>query len=189
MGRKQKMNIMKLTYDEIYATGDMNTLFEKVMKHTKIKLGMTRFAGMEQEDVVQETTIKVFRSLDYYNQSKSKLNTFIDRVIENAIKDCYKKCSSRKNLLVVNSEEIIDNYELSEEHDCGTQIGVVDSGFENTEFLNDVLNNIGLSDREKQVFEFYLDGYDFVEIAKIIGVTKSRMSQIWSSIKKKYNQS
>lgn len=183
------MNTMKLNYKELYEAGDMNRLFEKVQKHTRIKIGITKFAGMETEDVIQEASLKVYCSLRHYDEEKGQISTFIDRVIENAIKDCYKKCGSIKNLIVVNSDTIAENYEVSEDSETPSQFGKEDFGFENAEFIYDLMNNIGLSDREKTVFKLYTKGYGFVEIAKIIGVTKSRMSQIWSGIKDKYNKS
>jgi RNA polymerase sporulation-specific sigma factor len=180
-----------MTYDELFATGDMDLFLEKVQKHTAAKIGSKRFAGMDTEDVVQETVFKVYRSLDLYNSETSRMSTYVDHVIENMIRDCLRKCGSGKNLMVVNADEIVVNYdpsELGSDERSTLQVGSIDYGYQNAEVMMDVMNNMGLTDREKQIFQLYVEGYEFVEIAKVIGVTKSRMSQIWSKIKSKYNQ-
>jgi RNA polymerase sporulation-specific sigma factor len=147
---------------------------------------------MDTEDVVQETVFKVYRMLDRYNSETSRMSTYVDHVIENMIRDCLRKCGSGKNLMVVNADEIAVNYDAEDDNGSASvsryQVGSNDYGYENAEVMMDVMDNMGLTDREKQIFQLYVEGYEFVEIAKMIGITKSRMSQIWSKIKSKYNQ-
>lgn len=67
------------------------------------------------------------------------------------------------------------------------QVGSIDYGYENTEFLLDIMYYLDLSDQEKEVFKLRSAGYLFSEIAKIMGLTKARISQIWKSIRDKYD--
>jgi RNA polymerase sporulation-specific sigma factor len=176
-----------MTYDELFAVGEMNLFLKKAQKHCAAKIGNRKFAGMDKEDVIQEALIKVYRSLDKYDSKVSKLNTFVDHVIENIICDYLRKAGSRKNLLVVNAAAISEVTNDSEEStEVSYQLGEVDYGYENSELLMDVMENMNLSDREKEIFKLRMEGYEFVEIAQKLGMSKSRLSQVWSKIKLKY---
>lgn len=187
------MNNTTLTYDALFAIGDMDTFFNKVTGDCRKKIGSMKFAGMDSDDVAQEAFIKVFNSLNHYNDDTSKLSTYIDHVLNNLIRDCLRKAGSQKNLNVVNATPIVAYVEY-EDGETGSSsatelhLGEVDCGYENTEFLMDAMSNMGLSDREKEVLQLRMGGYEFAEIASTLGVKKSRVSQIWGSIKHKYGQ-
>lgn len=182
-----------MSFDELYGLGNVDLFLDKAKEKCEMKLRGKRFAGMETEDVVQEVLIKVHRSMEKYQSNKAKVSTFVDHVIENMIKDCYKKCATEKNLTLVNAVEIVDSYQGNEgmssaqdKPSLTAQIGLEDVGFENTEVLLDFTYHLDLSDREAQIFQLFTQGYDFVEIAQILGVTKARISQIWKGIRLKY---
>lgn len=174
-------------FDELLAIGEVEGLLEKTKEVCEIKLRGKKFAGMEHQDVVQEVMIKVFNSIETYDSSKAKASTYFDRIIGNMIKDCYKKAMSGKNLMVVNSGEISDGFNEEEQVDESYIVGEVDVEFENKEFLIDITENLGLNEKEKEIFELRSGGYEFVEIADILGVSKARISQIWKGIKNKYD--
>lgn len=181
-------NTNTLTMDELFAVGEMEQFLSTAKKKCEAKVYGKTFAGMEKEDVVQEMLVKVYRSMDKYDSSVAKVTTFVDHIMENVLRDCYKKCMSEKNLAVVNANELATHYDTDEESSISstTEVGEIDPGFENAEFITDFMEKLELSDREKEVFRLRSSGYEFQEIANLLGVSKARMSQIWSGIKKKY---
>jgi RNA polymerase sporulation-specific sigma factor len=179
-----------MSIDEAYLFGDVDQIITGVKKKCELKLRGKKFAGMENEDVVQEVLIKVHNSFAKYNSEKAKFSTYVDHVIENQIKDCYKKCSSEKNLTLVNALELEDSSSREGEYDdtpyYGVHIGRLDVGYFNMEFQTDIRFDLG--EREMEIFQLRTKGYEFVEIAAMLGVSKARISQIWKGIKEKYEQ-
>ncbi len=175
------------TFDELYAIGEMNLFLEKTINHCKAKIRTIKFAGMEADDVAQEAAIKVLRSLGRYNAETSKLSTYVDHIIDNMIRDCLRYVGTQKNLMVVNAEDLFFTPDPQEEVGdyCSSKYGVVDVGYENAEDIIDITMHMGLNEQEKKVFLLRMEGYEFTEIAKTIGVSKSRLSQIWSHVKDK----
>lgn len=179
----------KMGFDELLDLGAVDTLLDKAQKICKKKLSNKVFPGMEKDDVVQEALVKVYNSIDKYDSEKAKASTFFDHIISNVIKDCYKKATTEKNLLVCNASEYTevstDSDDVSEGK-AGVTYGVVDHEYENSEFMMDLADNMGLNDREKEIFSMRCAGYEFKEIAEVIGVSKPRMTQIWKKIVSKY---
>lgn len=178
------------TFDELYLQNDVDAILEKAKEKCEAKLRGKRFAGWDKDDVLQEVLIKVFRTIDRYKQDTSRYSTFVDHVMDNMIKDCYRKTLTEKNLNVVNAAEYVDAYldeDDVQDFSVGCHVGVVDNGYQNSEFVTDLMQNMGLSEREKDIFSLRSAGYEFVEIASIIGVTKARISQIWKGIVQKHN--
>ena len=182
------MTNVSLSYDELFAIGDMDAFLTKAKQECRIKLivNNTRLVGMEYEDVEQEALIKLLDALSKYDASISKLSTFVDRVITNMIRDCIRKASRQKNLMVTYAEQLCDSENT--ENSFSVTVSVTEHGYENFEFVTDVMENIGLTKQEKRVFELRMRGYSFKEIADELGVTKMRISQVWASIKAKYNR-
>lgn len=187
------LNVQEYSFEELYALKEFDAFFTKVKEKCEIKLRGKTFAGMEKEDVVQEVLIKVSNALGQYDAKKSQMSTYIDHIINNKIKDCYRKAVSYKNLCVVNALSISESiHEPEYGEDDGyedrnyIQLGCEDVGYENTDVLIDIMSNMGLSEREKEIFRLRSNGYEFVEIAKIMGVSKARISQIWAGVKRKY---
>lgn len=176
-----------LGFDELYGLGDVDSLLEKAQEKCEQKIRGKQFAGMDSEDVVQEVLIKVHRSLAKYDSSKAKVSTYIEHVIENMIKDCYKKCGTEKNLLLVNALEIEDSVDWGgdDTYVNGVMVGTVDAGYLQVDMSYDV--SITLNSREQEIFNLRTQGYEFVDIAGMLGVSKARISQIWKVIKTKYD--
>jgi len=174
-----------ITMDEMLEKGLVDEFLEKVQEKCNIVLKTKKFAGLEREDVAQEILIKVYRSMSKFDKSKATASTFVDYIISNVIKDIYRKAGSKKNLSIVNALSI-DNRE-DEDTNNSIQVGTVSFKYENTEIILDIMNNMGLDDREKEVFRLRAAGFEFEEIGNALGLTKSRISQIWTGIKNKYN--
>lgn len=177
-----------LGFDELFDMGDIDLLLEKTKEKCEQKLRGQRFAGMEKDDVVQEVLIRVHRSLDRYDSEKAKVSTYVEHVMDNMIKDCFRKAGSIKNLMVVNSADILHEYSADNNANTnGVQLGDVDAGFTLVDLEQDISIHLNLNSRERQIFRLRTQGYEFVEIAEMLGVTKSRISQIWKKILIKYN--
>ncbi|PZT56297.1 sigma-70 family RNA polymerase sigma factor [Paenibacillus silvae] len=186
-------NIMSATtamgFDALFETGDIDMFLNKAQEKCRHKLRGKTFAGMEKEDVTQEILIKLVNSLEKYDADKAKMSTFVDHLIDNKIKDMYRKCTSEKNLSVVNAAQITTTDSGGDEGDGGERalvFGHTGFAYENFEFLTDIMENMGMNDREKEIFKLRTSGYEFVEIAAIMRVSKARISQIWKGIRVKY---
>jgi RNA polymerase sporulation-specific sigma factor len=180
------------SFDELFALNEMDAFLQKAQEKCRAKIAHRTFAGMETDDVVQEVLIKVYRSMEKYDGSLSKVSTYVDHVMDNMIRDCLRKAGSGANLAVVNAFDLFNSVDheqknLEESGNSGTfVVGADDYGFENVEVLTDVMEHMNLVQREVDVFRLRLIGYEFVEIADILGVSKARISQIWKGIKEKY---
>lgn len=178
-------------FDQLFETGEIDLFLSKAKEQCEKKLRGRTFAGMEQEDVVQEVLIKVYKSLASYDSDKAKLSTYVDRVIENMIKDSFKKCGSYKNLANINAMEIEDSYQDNGE-DYGTasgsnsiSIGLNDTGYMRFEVFTDIKENDRLTKRERIILQLHYKGYEKVEIAQKLGLSKARISQIWKEMLEK----
>lgn len=184
------MSTTTMGFDELFAIGDMNAFLNKAQDKCRQKLKGKTFAGMEKEDVTQEVMIKLYKSLDQYSAEKAKMSTFVDHLIDNKIKDMYRKCMSEKNLNVVNAVQVVSTDLDVEDETADTSMGLTlgheGYAFENFEFVTDIMENMKLNEREKEIFKLRSNGYEFVEIASILGVTKARISQLWKGIREKY---
>lgn len=177
----------KMGFDELLDLGEVDLLISKVQDVCAIKLRNKVIPGMEHDDIVQEVSIKVYKAIDSFDKETAKASTYFDNVIANMIKDCYKRAMSQKNLSICNAYEYSEVVsDESEELSKTVMVGDVDCGFENTEFMIDIRENMGLTEREKEIFTLRCNGYEFKEIAEKFGVSKPRMTQIWAKIKTKY---
>jgi RNA polymerase sporulation-specific sigma factor len=175
-------------YDEILAVGDLNLFLAKSKELCEMKLHGKFFPGMEREDVVQEVLIKVYQAINSFDSSKAKASTFFENVINHRIADCIRKVTSERYSATVNNTVEIVTDQDTDDAKVGTYsyIGSEDSNYACAEYMMDFMLNIGLDDREKQIFQLRCSGYDFVEIAQLLHLTKARISQLWKGILKKY---
>lgn len=179
-------------FDELIALNEMEAILAKAKKYCEQKIGMQKFAGMETEDVVQEVLIKIYKAVETFDPSKAKASTYFYYVIDNGIKDHLRISGSRRNLAVVNALTIIDDVanevDKSGFTDNEIVLGSVDCTFSTKEYIYDILENIGLNEREIRIFKMRAAGYQFDEIAGFEGCSKARMSQLWSKVQKKISQ-
>jgi RNA polymerase sporulation-specific sigma factor len=180
---------VSMGYDELLAIGDMDKFLTKAKEMCEMKIKTSNFFGMEKEDVVQEVLLTVFKSINSYDNSKAKACTFFENVINNKIKDCVRKTGTKSNLMVTTAIELVPEFDADDKPADSAYLGVLsaaDSGYACSEYEIDFMENIGLNDREKQIFKLRCSGYEFVEIASILGLTKARISQLWKGVVQKY---
>jgi RNA polymerase sigma factor (sigma-70 family) len=181
-----------LGLEESFAIGEMDTFYQRLTEKVSRKLQGQKFAGMEHDDVIQESLIKVFKYIDKYDSSKSKLNTFLEVLTDSVFKDCFKKASSGANMNLVYAVALdatsmpdIGAVDSVEEYEF--QIGKTDTGYEMFEVVTDLMKHLGLTDREKEVFKLRANGYGNHEIADQLGISRARITQIWTKITDKAN--
>jgi RNA polymerase sporulation-specific sigma factor len=157
----------------------------------KFKTRNINFNGFEKEDLEQELLIKVFLKVrENYDESKAQLSTYISRIIDNHIKDLFKACSRYKNVARYTSISFDSIYfEDDEDSNLTLKNGDIylaskEDGYLTIELKN-YLDSIYLTDSEKKVVKYLLEGYSKNDIAKILNVSKSRISCIIKNLKNK----
>lgn len=119
----------------------------------------------EAEDIVQETFIKVFKSIKSF-KGNSSLYTWIYRILQNTIKDRYK------NKILTTPYE---DYEASEDN---MEDIVIDK--ENRKILKEELDKINFIYKQVLVL-FYFDDLSIKEISEVLdekeGTIKSKLSR------------
>lgn len=180
-----------LSFDELFALGEVDEILRMSEEKVKIKTQGLRFAGMGTEDVVQDALIKVYTALSDYDSSKARVSTFLDHVIDNSIRDTLRKAGAIKNLVAVNAVPInsedstvraeVRGFSVRKENG-GFAFAGLEPGYEAFEIMEDIMNHMDLTDRQKEAVQLYTAGYSLAEIANVFHVSRSRMSQIWSQI-------
>lgn len=169
---------------------EVDLFLEAAKKCCELKLRNTKFAGMDKEDVVQEALIRVYESAPKYKKEIAKISTFVEKIVDSAIKDCLKKCSSKKNLMFQNAfrlEEKLDMNREPDEDDPEVYIPYTDYNYEMAEVLIDLEYHLNLSESEKRILRLVVEGYNFTEVAKILNINKSRVSHVWRKIRESYS--
>lgn len=151
---------------------DLNTFYHNNhTRHTKI---MTRLTGSVDagEDVVQEAYMRAWKYQGSYNPNKSKLNTWFNKILYNALRD-YKRLAKLGGVVVDDTvEEIEDHipYEKIQEHLL---------------LVWGEINAMKGNKRIKRIlYLFYILGYTSKEIAEIEEeVTQSNVTTISNRFK------
>lgn len=151
-------------------SGISDYLMEKYKDFVKKRARAMYLIGGETDDLIQEGMIGLFKAIqDYRSDREASFHTFagicIDRQLYSAVKN-----STRQKHIPLNSY-----VSLSEEEETGTLEGlwsenpealVIDR--ENTGLLEKEISK-ALSPMENKVFDLYLRGYGYVQIAEMMG--------------------
>lgn len=189
------MSEVTMSYDELYAIGDMEKILEKVKIHCEKKIKGQKFIdqnylGLDADDIIQEVVIKVYRKLHMYDKAKGRVSTFIDHMIDNKIIDCIRGANSRAqffaNSVSIDTASVYDSE--SETRETILEPAIEETNYSFIELLADAEANFRFTDREKTVFKLRASGYDFPEIAKILGISRGRVYQIWKEVAKKIKE-
>ena len=150
--------------------GISDYLMEKYKELVRKKARAMFLIGGDTDDLIQEGMIGLFKAIqDYRSDREASFHTFagicIDRQLYSAVKN-----STRQKHIPLNSY-----VSLSEEEETGTLEGlwsenpealVIDR--ENTGLLEKEISK-ALSPMENKVFDLYLRGYGYVQIAEMMG--------------------
>lgn len=167
-------------------TAYVDEILVRTKEVCRAKLRNKNFNGMENDDVVQEASIKVLNAIKKYDPSKSKIQTFLNKVIDRMIIDCFKKVSAQKNLVVSTAARVSDDFAYKKLDQA--VIAYTDPGYENVEFWIDFCNNLSFDDRERKIFMLRLYGFKFNEMPSMVGCTEARICQLWAGMRLKYRR-
>jgi len=173
--------------DELLMAGDINGFLAKMERILNYKLAGKSFAGVEMEDVTQEVLLKVYKSISAYDSTRTKANTFFNKVADNKIKDVFRSLGSESNLRSVNYAPLMVGGD-DEDSSVLNFDGYIQEDFEYNILVHDVLHNYGLSDIEKSIFELRAQDYTYTEIAGILNTSKQAVSYHKKGIEAKLSQ-
>lgn len=150
---------------DVYLAKLIKTYMPYIQKRT------ARFcaAGLDSDDLIQEGLIGLFKGLETYDSSHgARFSTYAITCINNCITTAVKQAARKKNLPL--------NSYLSLSEDDGP---ILTSGYTPEELaiaaegyaaLKNRIN-CALSDFEREVLVLYLEGYDYLAVAKRLDTT------------------
>ena len=169
-----------------------NELLEKY-KDLVVKISRSYFIiGGELEDIVQEGMIGLYKAIKNYDSSKStSFKTFAIMCVKHQIQTAIKKANTKKNMTLSNSVSLQSFSEKNDEEDFLPMNLIFqvspDEKVISRENYKDLILKIKniLSKKEYEVLKFYLRGYSYKEIAKILGLNEKSIDNSLSRIKNK----
>ncbi|MFI3231144.1 MAG: RNA polymerase sporulation sigma factor SigH [bacterium] len=172
-------------------------LINKYKNLVKIRSRTYFLAGAENEDVVQEGMIGLYKAIRDYKTSDAQFKTFaricIDRQVITAIKTANRKkhmpLNSYFSLNIAVSEENSDNVYMDLLEDSkvlNPEQLLIDK--ENVKNLKDKINNL-LSDFEKNVLKLYLKGKNYSAIAENLQKDEKSIDNAIQRIRNKISKS
>lgn len=172
--------------------GAENELLEKY-KDLVVKISRSYFIiGGELEDIVQEGMIGLYKAIKNYDSSKStSFKTFAIMCVKHQIQTAIKKANTKKNMTLSNSVSLQSFSEKNDEEDFLPMNLIFqvtpDEKVISRENYKDLILKIKniLSKKEYEVLKFYLRGYSYKEIAKILGLNEKSIDNSLSRIKNK----
>ncbi len=143
-------------------------------------------AGEDLEDLVQEGSLGLYKAILSYDSAKNDnflaySNILIKRQILNAL----KSSQSKKNFELNNSVPIIDEYTLADE-----SITSPDDLLLGSEEARQIESKIrgALSSLEYSVYRLFVDGYNYIDIANILGKSAKSVDNALSRAKSKVKE-
>jgi len=137
--------------------------------------------GGDIDDLVQEGMIGLYKAINTFDFGKNdKFLPFAITIIEREIISTIRKNNSHKNTPLSESMFVEDNDILPAEG-CPEEEVI---GFETLKELNEEINR-NLSSFERMVVKYYLKGYSYLDIAKLLGKESKSVDNALSRIKRK----
>ena len=166
----------------------LDYLMEKDKNMVRKKARTMFLIGGENDDLIQEGMIGLFKAVrDYQPDRDAAFQTFasicVDRQIYNAIQSSNRQKHQPLNTYIsLSDREMEENLRDScTEHDNPEAI-LIDR--ENVTALKEEMRK-SLSSMENQVFQLYVAGNGYVEIAEILGKTPKAVDNALRRIRKK----
>ncbi|MCR8843917.1 RNA polymerase sigma factor [Paenibacillus sp. SC116] len=182
----------QLTLEELYALEDMEAFIEAAQNTCYKRIRGKQVTGMENDDLVQECMIRILRYVDRYDPAKSRMKTYLNRIIDTTIINKIAESKHRPSRPLNESIRFVPAQEVSD-IEYGMLGGIVadylsseDATYEDVVFIHDFSLRGGLTPREREVFLLWTTGLSFQEIAKVMKCTKANVAGFWKNIKAKY---
>ena len=137
--------------------------------------------GGDREDLFQEGWFGFIDALHSFDENKNdNFKKYAILLIERQMLDAIRKANTNKNQ-VLSSSMLVDNDDvLSSEATLEDDMIV----YENSKMLIEEMETT-LSKKEKEVFEYYLQGYGYQDIAKILNATPKSIDNTLTRVKNK----
>ena len=172
-------------------------LIEKYKSLVKNKAKTYYIAGADNEDVVQEGMIGIFKAIRSYDANKeAAFKTYADICINNQILSAIKKANRRKHQPLNESipltvERVDSEWGETNTEEAGFVKGTMESNPEAVALLREIAEvlqaqNSGLfCNFERQVWAERLKGYAYTEIAAHLGKSPKSIDNAMQRIRKK----
>ena len=162
-------------------------LMEKYKGFVRQKARAMFLIGGETDDLIQEGMIGLFKAVQSYQPDKdASFRTFagmcIDRQLYSAIQNSNRQKHMPLNSYISLSEEPEETDEL--EGSCWENPENIIIDQESTRSLEQEIHRT-LSPMENKVLEYYLKGYGYIQIAKIMGKTPKSIDNALQRIRGK----
>lgn len=183
---------------ELSATGDKNAtefLLDKYKNFVKTVVRVYFLVGADKEDVVQEGMIGLFKAIRDFDLGKqTSFKSFAEICVKRQVLTAIKNATRQKHI-PLNSYVSLSKPVYSDENSEGFLIDTLASGdTADPEALfigKEKLETLGvkieenLSKFEKEVFNMYLGGISYQEIAKIMNRSPKSIDNALQRVKKK----
>ncbi len=182
---------------ELSAAGDKNAtecILARYKNLVRSKARMYFLVGADKEDIIQEGMIGLFKAIrDFDRDRQASFKGFAELCIKRQIITAVKTATRQKHI-PLNTYVSLSNPVYDGESD-GALEEILGSNIEadperlfiskeNTEFINDKIKEV-LSDLEKKVLMFYLEGKSYQEIASILSKPQKSIDNALQRVKKK----
>ena len=182
----------------------LDILINRYTPLINIKASKIFIIGAERKDIIQEGMIALFSALKNYDRTKAETSfkTFANLCIQRRLITLIKTSNRQKQIPLNNAISYNAKKNNTDEYNRSELIEFIDDGYnpyeelENKEYYNRMIDNLcnKLSKHEKKVFNEYLKGKSYAEIAsslncaeKSVDTALTRIRRKGSNIMKKYD--
>ncbi|MGB5823220.1 MAG: RNA polymerase sporulation sigma factor SigH [Proteocatella sp.] len=151
--------------------------------------------GADKEDLIQEGMIGLYKAIRDYNHEKNiYFHVFAQLCITRQILTAVRGANRKKHIPLNDYVSLNATYEedqenlidqLNKQKIKGPEEILIEK--EDNENLRKTLKEI-LTEKEVRIVDLYLQGYSYVEMAKIIGISDKGISSALHRVKKKLTQ-
>ncbi len=198
------INLNKCSDEELvnlYRQGNeqaVEYLFEKYKNLVRKKAKAMYLAGGDNDDLIQEGMIGLYKAVrDYKEERDASFFTFASMCINRQMITAVT-ASNRKKNIPLNSYVSFDS-PVSGEEDSDMKLADVlppsieqnpEKLFIDKEFANDLQKKVmeSLSSFEKEVFKYYMDGKDYIEISEKMNKTPKSIDNALQRIRNKVDK-
>jgi RNA polymerase sporulation-specific sigma factor len=179
--KEQEIELLSLA-----RAGDADAIDSLLAEHKHLVVAVARkyyLLGGDKEDLIQEGMIGLFKAISTFDVQKSdNFSNYAITLIEREIISAIRRANSGSqhflsdSVLIDTEDEFTDN--ISPESDLISEEST-------TELTHEIFEH--LSKFERLVVEYYLKGYNYVDISKILNKPSKSIDNALSRIKKKLN--
>lgn len=154
---------------------EQDDLFEQNIQLIHYIVSRYWYGYLNDEDFMQECYLKCWKSLDTFNQSKSKLSAYWTTIIANAARMYKRKSTAKKQI----PRDIILSLDYTYDHSEENPKDLSDYLFQDNQYilvdLNDLYSRI--SNMDTTIIELLMAGYTQYEISEITQLTQPNISK------------